>query len=77
MVQQRDKLGRFMGPQEPDPGPLWIEAPTNAAWDTPLSCNVVDLRHPNPDPANEGRKGFAVVFAGTFAECDAYLEAHA
>lgn len=78
MAQLRDKRGRFMGPQEPDPGPLWIEAPTSPLeWFGPQSCNVVDIRQPNPDPNNEGGKGFAVVFTGTFAECDAWLEAHA
>jgi len=78
MAQQRDKRGRFTGPQEPPPGPLLIEAPlTPSEWTTPGSCNVVDVRRPNPDPTNEGGKGFAVVFTGTFAECDAWLEAHA
>jgi len=77
MDRPRDKRGRFTGPQEPDPGPFWIEAPTNPAeWRAPLSCSVVDVRQPNPDPANEGGKGFAVVFSGTFAECDAWLEDH-
>ena len=70
MNQLRDKAGRFMGPQEPDPGPLWIEAPTTQAeWSLPLSCSVVDLRQPNPDPTGEGGKGFVSVFTGTFAEC--------
>lgn len=76
MERLRDKCGRFMGPQEPDPGPLWIEAPTRQAeWGLPLSCSVVDLRQPNPDPTGEGGKGFVAVFTGSFAECDAWLEA--
>ena len=73
----RDKLGRFMGPQEPDPGPLWIEAPTGQDWNAPQSCNVVDMRQPNPDSTGEGGKGFVAVFSGTYAECDAWLEAQA
>jgi hypothetical protein len=78
MDRQRDERGRFMSTQELDLGPFWIEAPTSPSeWRAPLSCNVVDVRQPNPDPNNEGGKGFAVVFSGTFAECDAWLEAHA
>lgn len=58
-------------------GPLWIEAPMNQAdWNAPQSCNVVDLRRPRPDPDREGGKGFEAVFTGTFAECDAWLEAN-
>jgi hypothetical protein len=75
--QIRDKRGRFMGPQEPDPGPFWIEAPTNPhEWGARAACNVVGVRRPNPDPAGEGGKGFEVVFTGTFAECDSWLEAN-
>lgn len=74
MNRLRDKHGRFMGPQEPDPGPLWIEAPPNPEeWDAPGACSVVDIRRPMPDPLDEGGKGFEVVFTGTFAECDAWL----
>lgn len=76
MERLRDKRGRFVGPQEPEPGPFWIEAPTDADWQAPNSCNVVDVRRPMPDPANEGGKGFEVVFTGTYAECDAWLEAN-
>lgn len=61
-----------------EPGPLWIEAPPNQRdWREPNSCNVVDVRCPMPDPSGEGGKGFAVVFTGTYAECDAWLEASA
>lgn len=78
MSQVRDARGRFTGPQEPDPGPLWIEAPADPRdWHAPDSCNVVDFRHPLPDPSGEGGKGFKVVFTGTYAECDAWLEATA
>lgn len=77
MERPRDKFGRFTYPQEPDLGPYWIEAPTDADWHAPDSCHVVNVRMPNPDPDGEGGKGFAVVFTGTFAECDAWLEAHA
>ena len=78
MSQLRDKLGRFTYPQEPDPGPLWIEAPLHPAdWHLSDSCNVVDVRRPMPDPDGEGGKGFEVVFIGTYAECDAWLEANA
>lgn len=74
----RDVRGRFMGPQEPDPGPLWIEAPSDPRdWSGSNCCNVVDIRRPMPDPLREGGKGFAVVFTGSFAECDAWLEANA
>lgn len=75
-MSARDSRGRFTGPQEPDPGPLWIEAPMDALeWREPNSCHVVDFRRPMPDPAREGGKGFEVVFTGTFAECDVWLEA--
>lgn len=73
--QPRDHLGRFIGPKEPDLGPYWIEAPTDGDWQAPNSCSVVNVRQPNPDPLNEGGKGFACVFTGTFAECDAWIEA--
>lgn len=77
MAQLRDKLGRFMGPQEPDPGPYWIEAPTDPLeWQGRYACSVIDVRRPNPDPEGIGGQGFAVVFTGTFAECDAWLEAN-
>lgn len=77
MGEHRDSRGRFALPPEPDPGPFWIEAPTDQrVWGAPGACNVVDLRRPNPDPGREGGKGFAVVFKGTFAECDAWLGAH-
>lgn len=76
MQRERDKLGRFVGPREPELGPYWIEAPTDPReWHAPGACNVVDVRRPNPDPLNEGGKGFEVVFTGTFAECDAWMEA--
>lgn len=76
MERLRDKRGRFVGPQEPDPGPLWIEAPTGGDWRAPNSCSVVDVRRPLPDPQNLGGQGFEVLFTGTYAECDAWLEAH-
>jgi hypothetical protein len=67
-----------MGPQEPSPGPFWIESPTDPReWHAPGSCNIVDVRRPLPDLDREGGKGFEVVFVGTFAECDAWLEANA
>lgn len=60
-----------------DPGPLWIEAPSDqTAWGAPNSCSVVDFRRPLPDPDGEGGKGFEAVFSGTYAECDAWLEAN-
>ena len=78
MTRERDSKGRFVGPKEPDPGPLWIEAPIDRqSWGEPNSCNVVDIRQPMPDPHSEEGKGFAVVFTGTFDECDAFLEASA
>lgn len=78
MSLARDAQGRFTGPQEPDPGPLWIEAPANPGdWHAPNSCNVVDVRRPLPDPDGGGGKGFETVFTGTYAECDAWLEASA
>lgn len=67
-----------MSAHEPDPGPLWIEAPTDQReWSAPNSCSVVDFRRPLPDPTGEGGKGFTAVFTGTFAECDAWLAANA
>jgi protein-tyrosine-phosphatase len=77
MTQLRDASGRFTYPQEPDPGHLWIEAPSSpASWNFPRSCSVVDFRRPLPDPTGEGGKGFEAVFCGTYAECDAWLEAN-
>jgi hypothetical protein len=74
----RDACGRFIGPQEPDLGPFWIEAPTSQRdWHAPKACNVVDVRRPLPDPDAEGGKGFETVFTGTYAECGAWLEANA
>lgn len=73
MTRNRDKQGRFIPSwEEPAQGPYEIEC-------TPflgvlIGCGVVDLRRPNPDPDNEGGKGFARVFEGSFAECDAWLE---
>lgn len=76
MASLRDGHGRFQAQQEPDTGPYLIEAPTGGDWNAPYSCGVVDLRRPRPDPDREGGKGFIVVFTGTFAECDRWLEAH-
>ena len=74
----RDSRGRFMAQRAPDPGPYWIEAPTDPQdWQVPNACSVVDLRRPKPDPRSEGGKGFDAVFMGTFAECDAWLERNA
>ncbi|MDP3869135.1 hypothetical protein [Phenylobacterium sp.] len=74
MARLRDKAGRFLGTQEPDPGPLWIEAPSDpSSWGEPNSCSVVDFRRPMPDPDGKGGKGFEAVFHGTYAECDAWL----
>lgn len=55
-----------------------IEAPTSSAvWGLAGSCSVVDTLRPLPDPEDEGGKGFEAVFTGTFAECNAWLEANA
>ena len=78
MTRLRDASGRFTYPPEPAPGPFWIEAPNAPAnWNAPLSCSVVDIRRPLPDPSGEGGKGFEAGFHGTYAECDAWLEANA
>jgi len=76
-MRHRDRQGRFAYPPEPDLGPYWIEAPNAPAdWRAPNSCCVVNVRRPLPDPLNEGGKGFETVFTGTFAECDAWMEAN-
>lgn len=58
--------------QEPDPGPYWIEMDTHDGRPNYADCNVVDIRR----PIGGDGEGFVVLFTGTYAECDAWLEAH-
>lgn len=56
----------------PDLGPYEIEVPIVYGCPDLANSSVVDTRRPN-EPAGTG---FAIVFSGTFAECDAWIEEH-
>lgn len=58
----------------PDLGPYEIETPLIDGMPDWSASGVVDLRRPNPDPEHKGGQGFHVVFRGTFAECDRWIE---
>lgn len=69
------KDGRWVladAPAPEAPGPYEIEIDLRLGVPHYADCKVVDLRRPNPGDGN----GFAYVFTGTFAECDAWIEAH-
>jgi hypothetical protein len=56
----------------PDLGPYEIETPlVDGRPDWSGASNVVRLPR-----ADEPHDGFVSVFTGTFAECDAWIEAH-